>query len=195
MSADLHLRVTELERRLENIVIIGTIIKADYDQALVRVESGDLKTGWLPWLTQRAGGDRSWNAPEVGEQVVVFSPSGEPAQGVVLPALFQTASPAPAKSADITQTIFGDGLKISHDRSTNRTVIDATANDGTLEFRAKNIIHKTGKNGFYHVDHYGYATRITHMGGAAYQSETWNIPAVVTGIPDHGHNPPEVEIL
>jgi len=110
-------RVERLERRLHNLLLLGTIEAADYAAARVRARIGDLVTGWLPYLTQRAGGDITWHAPEVGEQVVVLSPSGELAGAVVLPALYQAAHPAPAAVADRRVTTYLDGAAIAYDRT------------------------------------------------------------------------------
>lgn len=112
---DLEYRVAELERTLHNIIRIGTVAEGDYTAAKVRVRSGDLLTGWRPWLTQRAMGDRSWWAPRVGEQVVLLSPSGDPAQGVVLPSLFQASATPPADTPDIGRNIYPDGAVTEYD--------------------------------------------------------------------------------
>ena len=124
MDNTLAYRVTELERRLANTMRIGVVSAADYPAGRVRVKAGDLITGWLPWLTQRAGGDRSWHAPEIGEQVIILSPNGEPAQGVVLPAIYQNTYPAPANTPDISITHYADGTVASHDRASRTTVTD-----------------------------------------------------------------------
>jgi len=108
--------VTELDRRLANLIRFGTISAADYAHALVRVTCGDITTGWLPWLTPRAGGDLAWHAPEVGEQVLILSPSGELTQGVVLAGLYQTACPQPAETPERHLTHYLDGAVIEYDR-------------------------------------------------------------------------------
>ncbi|MGE4296937.1 MAG: phage baseplate assembly protein V [Desulfovibrionaceae bacterium] len=117
MSLDaLLFRLAELERKLPNVVRVGTVEAADYPAARVRVRTGDIVTGWLPWLTVRAGMDRSWWAPEVGEQTVVLSPSGELAQGVVLFGLYRDAHPAIADVPTIHRVEYADGAFIEYDR-------------------------------------------------------------------------------
>lgn len=108
--------ITELNRRLANLIRIGTIAEADYDKALVRVQIGELKTGWLPWLTARAGGDHTWWAPEQGEQVMILSPGGDLAQGVVLAGLYQDAHPPAASAASKHVTTYKDGAVVEYDR-------------------------------------------------------------------------------
>lgn len=89
--------ITELDRRLANMIRVGTIKEVDLDAGLAGVQlgdpdddDGDFETDFLPWLVARAGQKRKkWTAPEVGEQVLVLSPSGELSQGFILGGIFQ----------------------------------------------------------------------------------------------------------
>jgi len=139
MSFDL----TELDRRLSNLIRFGTIAQADYATAKVRVKAGDILTDWLPWMTQRAGGDISWHAPEVGEQVVILSPSGELNQGVVMAGLFQTAHPQPVNTPEKQHTLYKDGAVFEYDRQAHhlKAVLPAGA---TVELIADGGIAITG---------------------------------------------------
>lgn len=112
--------IGELNRRVANLIRIGTIAEADYGRALARVRIGDLLTDWRPWLAPRVGGDIAWWPPEVGEQAILFSPSGELTQGVILAGLYRQAKPAPADTADIKRTLFKDGAVMEYDRAAHR---------------------------------------------------------------------------
>lgn len=107
---------SETDRRLPNIIRIGTVSEADYKAARLRVAFGTAVSDWLPWITFRAGGDSSWWAPEVGEQVVVLSPSGETAGGVVLGSMFSNSHPAPTDRPTIHRTTYEDGAVLEYDR-------------------------------------------------------------------------------
>lgn len=109
-------QIAELERRLAGLIRFGTVEEADYARARVRVRMGEAVSDWLPWLTLRAGNDRSWWPLEVGEQVLVLSPSGETAQGVVLGSLYQAEHPAPADRPTIDRRVYADGAVMSYDR-------------------------------------------------------------------------------
>ncbi|ACS80183.1 phage baseplate assembly protein V [Maridesulfovibrio salexigens] len=111
-----NFRNSETDRRLANVIRIGTVAEADYQKARVRVAFGTAVSDWLPWITFRAGGDHTWWAPEVGEQVVVLSPSGETSGGVVLGAMFSTNHPAPADRPTIHRTTYEDGAILEYDR-------------------------------------------------------------------------------
>lgn len=108
-------QATELHRRLNNLAIIGTVAEVDTQAARCRVEIGELETDWLPWLTARAGADKDWWPLSVGEQVMVLSPGGDPAQGIVLPAIYSDQKPAPDNRAHTRRITFADGTRITYD--------------------------------------------------------------------------------
>ncbi|PJC98607.1 hypothetical protein GQ37_009600 [Janthinobacterium sp. BJB1] len=110
MNADL----SDLLRLLQNLIRLGTI--AEVKGAKARVQLGPtLITEWLNWATPRAGSTRTWSAPTVGEQVIVFSPGGDLTRGVILPALYSQEFDAPesspttqhSKAAESTKTNAG----------------------------------------------------------------------------------------
>ncbi|MDH4763045.1 phage baseplate assembly protein V [Pseudomonas sp. CBMAI 2609] len=113
--------IAALSRLIENLIRLGTIAEVDHgsltDQrpARVRVQSGALLTGWLPWLALRAGESREWDPPTLGEQVIVFSPSGQTAQGVVLCGLFSQLLLANADRAGLHRRTYPDGAVIEYD--------------------------------------------------------------------------------
>ena len=107
--------IAALARLIENLVRLGTIAEVDVVKARVRVKSGELLTTWLPWLALRAGAEREWNPPTVGEQVVLLSPSGQLAQGIVLTGLFSETNPANGDRAGLHRTTYRDGAVIEYD--------------------------------------------------------------------------------
>ncbi|SMG47641.1 phage baseplate assembly protein V [Dethiosulfovibrio salsuginis] len=112
--------LADINSRLARMMRIGTVVELDEAAARVRVTcgagDGKITTAWLPWITARAGPDRTWWALEPGEQVMVLSPSGEMSQGVVLGSIYRDAHPAPAASKDIQRVDFDGGSYIEHDR-------------------------------------------------------------------------------
>lgn len=107
-----------LSRLIENLIRIGTIAEVDHASALCRVVTGGIVTGWLPWFAHRAGDTRTWNPPTPGEQVMVFSPSGEIAGGIVFTGIYSAASPAPSNTPDEHATAYPDGARITYNHAT-----------------------------------------------------------------------------
>ena len=126
-----ELTATELLRRLENTVRPGTVAAVDHAAARVRVASGALLTGWLPWLESRAGNVRTWCPPSVGEQCVVLSPGGDMAAGWVLVGSASEAHPAPSASASLHRTQYPDGTLIDYDHAAH-TLSITVAGGGTV---------------------------------------------------------------
>lgn len=125
-------QMSELSRRLASLITPGTVEEADYDRALVRVRSGDQLSDWRPWLTTRASNDKTWWAPEVGEQVVLISPSGDPAQGYVLAAVYQTSHAPPANAETVHRIEYADGTMVEYDRAAHHLRVECVG-DITIE--------------------------------------------------------------
>ena len=116
-------RIVELARRLANVVRPGVVAEVDHEAGTVRVQyadSAEALTDWLPWLTQRAGGDAFWWPPAVGEQVLLLAPSGDLANAIVLGSLYSDAHPAPETSPDKHLVRYSDGAEIEYDRAAHR---------------------------------------------------------------------------
>ncbi|MDA0782416.1 MAG: phage baseplate assembly protein V [Proteobacteria bacterium] len=124
--------VTELDRRLSNLIQVGTVLEADYPNAKLKVKIGDITTDWLPWLTMRASNDTTWWSPEIGEQVMVLAPSGELKQAVILSAIYQNAHPAIDDNDDVSKTVYKDGTITRYNRDTHVLTVDVNK-DGKVE--------------------------------------------------------------
>ena len=117
IQRNLHQDMTEAERRISNVALMGQVVALDTARARVRVKAGPITTGWLPFATLRAGPDRTWHPPEPGEQVLLVAPGGDLNQGVVVGSVYRADHPAPADSEDISRTLFKDGAVIEYDRA------------------------------------------------------------------------------
>ena len=133
MTGDDHqdFRLVELTRRVANIVRLGTVEEVDGGSARVRVRYGETALSrWLPWVTARAGEDRSWWAPEVGEQVLILAPSGDLAKGIVVAGVYRSEHPAPESDPDKHAIHYSDGAVIEYDRSAHRLKADLPEGGG-----------------------------------------------------------------
>jgi phage baseplate assembly protein V len=119
--------LSEAQRALAGLIRFGVVMEVDVAASRVRVRTGGLESDWLPWLTARAGKTRTWSAPTVGEQGLVLSPGGDPAQGVFLAGLYQDAHPAPAASADHEHISYPDGSSVDYDSASNTLTVNVAA--------------------------------------------------------------------
>lgn len=107
--------IATLARLLENLIRFGTIEAVQMQPPRVKVKSGNIITTWRPWLALRAGDDRDWDPPTLGEQCVLFSPSGNLAQGIVLTGLFSDLITANGDREGLHRRTYRDGAVIEYD--------------------------------------------------------------------------------
>lgn len=147
--------ITELYRLLSNLVRLGTIAQVDHSAARCRVQSGDVLTAPLPWLSVRAGvGALTWDPPSIGEQVVVLAPSGDLCAAVVLVGIYSAANPAPSNSETLHTRHYADGAVIEYDHAAHALVATLPAG-GTAALAAPGGVTITGDvqiNGNVQID-------------------------------------------
>ncbi|OPB31387.1 phage baseplate assembly protein V [Bartonella sp. AR 15-3] len=110
--------ITDLKRRVANMVMVGKISHVDHKNARYRVKSGNLISDWIPDTQARAGKTRSYEGRDVGEQVVVLSSSGDLSQGVIVGSIHTDANQA-ADNGSIHRTIYPDGTSLEYDDEQN----------------------------------------------------------------------------
>ena len=125
--------LAEHARRLANVIRAGVVAELDTGVQRIRVrydtddEGAPILSAWVPWIVMRAGPDSTWWAPEVGEQVVLLSPSGELTQTFALPALYSDTHPAPSDDVDKRVTRHSDGAVFEYDREAHRCSVTLPA--------------------------------------------------------------------
>ena len=112
---------TDHARRLSNVIRYAVVAEADYDKALIRVDmqDGEIRSDWIPWITLRAGADKFWWAPEVGEVMLILAPSGDLTNAVALPAAFSNQNQN-ANRASVQRATFSDGTVVEYDRQAHK---------------------------------------------------------------------------
>lgn len=191
--SDASYTLAQLMQAVAGLVRYGTVVEVGpgAECASVSFVPGQ-RTALLKVFQPAAGSGREHDPIFVGEQVMVLSPNGDSNCGAILRGLSGGANPPASTSPTMHVRTYPDGATVAYDWVRKLLVVDALAAGGTLVLQAKNIVIRTGEGGYYHVDHAGYATRLTHQGGGAFDSESWTTGAVVTGKPDHGFSPPKV---
>lgn len=111
----------ELARRLENLIRLGRIKTITPSQPFptVTVDLGEITTAEIRYLNLRAGDDKTWDPPSIGEEVLVLSPCGVLEMGVAIAGLNNESNPAPSNDLNKNIRIFADGCLISYDVSSH----------------------------------------------------------------------------
>lgn len=138
-----------LSRMLENLIRFGVIAAVQMEPPRVQVKTGTLNSAWLPWLALRAGADQEWDPPTVGEQVILLSPSGQLANGVVVTGLFSDHIPANGNRAGLHRRTYADGAVIEYDSANHH--LSATLPDGGTT----SLVSKGGINIIGPINHQG----------------------------------------
>ena len=136
---------TDHARRLSNVARYGTVAEADYSGETagfpairVSLQDGAILTDWLPWFSPRAGKDRVWDPPEVGEVVMLLAPSGELTNGVAIPGLFSNGN-ANGNRAGLHRRTYDDGTVVEYDRDSHTFTVDASDSDSEVIVKARRI--------------------------------------------------------
>lgn len=138
------MNIADLNRRLESLIRLGSIAEVDHAGRKLRVKTGGLLTGWLPWPAEVGRNYRRWRPLRTGTQVVLACPSGDPAQAVIIQILYTTALNAPSADPDIDLIEFEDGSYIQHNNENGQLKVHAAGDmhltaDGNIVINATRV--------------------------------------------------------
>jgi phage baseplate assembly protein V len=119
MIAEQGFALSEMNRRLLQIVRIGVIQEIDYTKAKARVKVGDNVTGWRPWVSLA----KAWIPPAVGDQVVVLSPNGDFEQGILFPALYHSKSKPPSNKENELKIKLSENSSVCFDSNLEKLTV------------------------------------------------------------------------
>jgi phage baseplate assembly protein V len=110
--------LSELERRICNLIQVGVVSEVQPEKGLCRVSFGERVSPLSPWFEARAGNDKEFWHPDIGEQAVFISPYGDGSEGFVLLGLFSNKMPLPAGAAEGIHIVeYADGARMEYDRN------------------------------------------------------------------------------
>ncbi|PBI79745.1 baseplate assembly protein [Rahnella victoriana] len=135
--------LSELSRAVRDIIRIGVVAEVNTTLGVCRVQTGELLTDWLHWLTPRAGSARTWWAPSVGEQVLLLSLGGELDTGFVLPGIYSDEFPAPSALPQAYHVSFPDGAVLEYEPESGALTVSGIQ---TAEISAATSINATAPN-------------------------------------------------
>jgi phage baseplate assembly protein V len=128
-------QMAEAQRLLSSVIRFGTVAELDLAAARCRIDTGEIRTDFVPWFVPRAGTCIEWSAPVIGEQVMLISPGGDTHGAVALRGVYSDAFPAPESSESRHLTRFADGAVIEYDHAAH--ALKATLpSGGTAEITA-----------------------------------------------------------
>jgi len=128
------------DRILAGLVIPCVVVGVDLVAARVRVsDGGDWSSAWVRWHALAAGKARHWRAPSLGEQGVLVSPSGEPAQGTFVPGLYGKAGAPPDNRDHVEVWRFEDGGSLVYDWQAKSYTITLPSGTATVKVGSSEV--------------------------------------------------------
>ena len=103
------------DRMIASTVMPCVVVAVDLPAAMVRVQSGEWTSAWVRWHSVAAGKARHWRAPSLGEQGVLFNPSGQAGMGTFVPGLYGDAGAPPDNRDHVEVWRFDDGGSLVYD--------------------------------------------------------------------------------
>ncbi len=151
---------SELYRKLEGLVQIGTIAEADHASKRLRVrydtDVGDQVSAWLNWPAEISRNCIHWRPLRTGTQVIILAESGDLSNGVIVGMLYSSGAgiAAPTSSPDIDLIQFDDGTIIQYDSGASALTVTAV---DVLNLNAQTLNINAGQT--------NWSGAISHGGG------------------------------
>lgn len=146
--------------RLANLIQTGIVEAVHAEEGLVDVAIDTLVLERIPLFTTRAGADKTYWMPSVGEQGTVLSPSGDLANAMFLVGLNSDEKPVPETDPNLVIRVWEDGAKESYDKGKHEYVFQIDEN--TLRKMLRGEIHDEVGSSKQMVD----ATKVKHEVGS-----------------------------
>lgn len=123
MIIELEQRLKRLEAKVNQIVRHGTVTSTNPSKGTVRVKLMDTDriVSWeLPVLSARTFNNKSFDLPDINEQVMcIFLPNGME-QGFVIGSVFSSADPPPVSDQNKKHYAWPDGTWLEYDRAAHK---------------------------------------------------------------------------
>lgn len=137
-------QLNDLRRRLYEIHRVGKIIDLDDKNHKAKVQfikdGTALISEWITWKPSRANKNISWWAPQIGEQVEVTAPFGDPSQAYISGSFYSDDFVAPDNNKSHFTIVFEDGAKLQYDAEKS---ILSFKTKGDIKLECKNYMLKT----------------------------------------------------
>ena len=126
------------DRMLAGIAMETYVVALDLTASppMCRVSDGEWTSAWVRWHSIAAGKARHWRAPSMGEQGVLISPSGDPAQGTFVPGLYGNAGAPPDNRDHVEVWRFDDGGSLVYDWKAKKYTITLPTGTVTIKVGA-----------------------------------------------------------
>ena len=186
--AEIYYKLNAIEEQVSKMQQTGVVTAIHAEDGLVDVAIEELVLERIPFFTRRAGEDKTYWMPSVGEKGAVLSPSGNLANAMFLPSLNSDINPVPRDAAKWTVREWSDGAVESYDKDAHVYVLEIDADTlrkmlrGEIEDKVGNArrVAKSGeiKDEIGGTQQVVEPTKVKHIAG----SNTEELTAIVLNL-------------
>ena len=105
-----------------------------------RVSNGEWTSAWVRWHSLAAGKARHWRSPSLGEQGVLFNPSGQAGIGTFIPGLYGNAGAQPDNRDHVEVWRFDDGGALVYDWEASSYTITVPSGTVTIKVGGTELV-------------------------------------------------------
>lgn len=158
LLGDMYRRIAELERRHDGMIKRGRVVEVDPENARVRLRLNEesapepFLSPWVPYA-QIAGALKVHTPPSVGQQMAIFSETGDLQQGLAVPMTWSDKNEAPSKQGDEHVVTFGSFKAVLKEKELTVSVGDVSVriHEGGVAFTNGRVEHDGRNIGTDHV--------------------------------------------
>jgi len=130
----------EHDRMIAAMLMPCVVVGVDLAVPAVRVSNGEWTSAWVRWHSLAAGKARHWRAPSLGEQGVLFNPSGQAGMGTFIPGLYGDAGAQPDNRDHVEVWRFDDGGSLVYDWQAKTYTITLPTGTVTLKVGSTAVV-------------------------------------------------------
>jgi phage baseplate assembly protein V len=116
------------------------VVGVDLAAPAVRVSNGEWTSAWVRWHSLGAGKARHWRVPSLGEQGVLFNPSGQAGMGTFIPGLYGNAGAPPDNRDHVEVWRFDDGGSLVYDWQARSYAITLPSGTVTIKVASTEVV-------------------------------------------------------
>jgi phage baseplate assembly protein V len=130
----------EHDRMIAAMLMPCVVVGVDLAAGAVRVSNGEWNSAWVRWHSLAAGKARHWRAPSLGEQGVLFNPSGQAGMGTFIPGLYGNAGAQPDNRDHVEVWRFDDGGSLVYDWQAKSYTITLPSGTVTIKVGGSEVV-------------------------------------------------------
>ncbi|EUB74463.1 phage baseplate assembly protein V [Pseudomonas sp. GM41(2012)] len=130
----------EHDRMIAAMLMPCVVVGVDLEAPAVRVSNGEWTSAWVRWHSLAAGKARHWRAPSLGEQGVLFNPSGQAGMGTFIPGLYGDAGGQPDNRDHVEVWRFDDGGSLVYDWQAKSYTITLPTGTVTIKVGSAEVV-------------------------------------------------------